>query len=435
MSLPVSAVSPRQTAGNAVRLLWPDGKSERVRLRSIGKSGGAGEVFTIEDRPAYVAKIYHATIRGAQLAQYTRKIEWMIRNKPDLPAIPAQYRGIVQLAWPVALVTSESRFAGFVMEKIDFDRTMELDYLLTRRQAADEGFEVDFGKLVTVCYNLASLIDCLHGKSIAVVDLKPINVKVYKSELYVSILDCDGFHIYSEGYVSEAPQVTPEYLAPEFHDRPVTHPHLQDRFALATIIFRLLNYGIHPFASIPAGRAAVPTELAGRIRQGLYPYGKVPRSDIRAAPASVHESFPDAIRELFDRSFAAGSGSRASAREWAAVLGAFASKSAGNMSRCAKGHLQFSGRPCPTCRRETIIQGHVERQKRFMTRLQTSPAKAITYVRRTLKGTHTSPFQAALAQVQLSTLQLTPVTLSIRNVVAIEILWSIGLLITYWWLR
>lgn len=70
-----------------------------------------------------------------------------------------------------------------------------------------------------------------------------------------------------------------------------------------------------------------------------------------------------------------------------------------------------------------------------MTRVQASPARAITYVKKTLKGTHTSPFQAALAQVQLNSVQLAPVTMSIRNVFSIEILWAVGLIITYWWLR
>ncbi len=389
----------------------------------------------IEDKPDYVAKIYHANIREAQLVQYGCKIRWMIRNRPDLPAIPSEYKGIVQLAWPVGLVIKESKFAGFVMEKIDFDRTMELDYLLTRRQAAGEGFEVDFGKLMTVCYNLACLINSLHSKRIAVVDLKPINLKVYKSELYVSILDCDGFHIYSDGFVSEAPQVTPEYLAPEFHDTAVTRPEAQDWFALATIIFRLLNYGIHPFAGIAASRYRCPAELSGRIKLGLYPYGKFPSSNVRAAPASVHECFPDSIRELFDRSFAPVTGGRPSAYEWATALSTFANKNTGYISSCTKGHLQFAGKTCPTCLREGIILGHVERRKRFLTRLQTSPARAVTYVKRTLRGTHPSPFQAALAQVQLNSLQLTPITKSIRNVISIEILWTVGLIITVWWLK
>ncbi len=418
-----------------VRLVWPDGRAESVRLRAIGKLGGAGEVFDIEGRPELVAKTYHDSIRPAQRLQYARKIRWMLRNRPDLPPVPPQYRGIVQLAWPVAQVMGVSHFAGFVMEKIDFARTMELDYLLTRRQAAQEGFEADFGKLVTICYNLASLIDSLHARRIAVVDLKPINLKVYKSELYVSILDCDGFHLFSDDFLAEAPQVTPEYLAPEFHDRAVTHPQSQDRFALATIIFRLLNFGIHPYAGVATGHAPFPSELAGRIRLGLYPYGRRGTRAVRAAPASVHECFPDAVRELFDRTFAMAPAARPSAQEWMTALAGFASRSAGGMSPCPQGHLQFDGTPCPTCRREGIIRGHAVRQKRVITRIQASPVRAMTYMRRTLQGTQSSPFQAALAQVQLGSVQLTPVTLSIRNALAVEITWAIGLLITYWWLK
>ncbi len=427
--------APKNSFSNTVRLIWPGGQSEHVHLTALGKSGGAGEVFAIENKPGYVAKLYHATTQQEQLAHYAEKIRWMIHNKPDLPEIPAEYDCIVQLAWPVAVVMTGSKFAGFVMEKIDFDRTLELDYLLTRRQAAEEGFEADFGKLVTVCYNLASLINCLHSKKIAVVDLKPINLKIYKSELYVSILDCDGFHIHSDNFISAAPQVTPEYLAPEFHDMAVTHPESQDWFALATIIFRLLNYGIHPYAGIAVKHFPYPTELAGRIKIGLYPYGKSPHKNVRVTPASVHECFPDSLRELFDRSFVASARNRASAYEWAAVLSNFANKSTGRMSKCKAGHLHFLGKPCPTCLREAVIQGHVERQKRFFTQVQATPARAFDYVKKTLKGTHTSPFQAALAQGQFTFVQMAPVQGSIRNEISIEILWTIGLIITYWWLK
>ncbi len=421
-------------ANIVVRLVWPGGKSENAELIPIGKSGGAGEVFNIAGKPGYVAKLYHATTKDTQLNHYARKIRWMMANKPSLPEIPAEYAGIVQLAWPVAMVMKGSKFAGFVMEKIDFERTMELDYLLTRRQAANEGFEVDFGKLVAVCYNLAALIDSLHSMKIAVVDLKPINLKVYKSELFVSILDCDGFHIYSDGFISEAPQVTPEYLAPEFHDKPVAHPEAQDRFALATIIFRLLNYGIHPYTGVAAGNFPYPQELAGRIKHGIYPYGRSRHKHVRAAPASIHECLPDSVRDLFDRSFTAFSSGRASAGEWAAVLREFASKTAGQMSVCEKGHLQFLGKSCPTCLREAILSGHVARQKRFITQIQASPARAMKYVKNTLQGTNISPFQAALAQQQYTFVPLAPVQGTIRNALSTEMLWIAGLLITYWWL-
>ena len=427
--------SARPPERSSALLLWSDGRSQTVHLRTIGKSGGAGEVYAIEDHPGWVAKVYHASARPEQLAHYARKIDWMIRHPPTLPALPPQYEGVVQLAWPQAVVQQGRRFAGFAMRKIDFERTLELDYLLTRRQAAQEGFAVDYGKLLTVCYNLAALIDCLHAGRIAIVDLKPINLKVYKDELFVSILDCDGFHIQAEDFVSDAPQVTPEYLAPELHDRPIARPQSQDAFALATIAFRLLNYGIHPYAGIAGGRRDYPSELAGRIRQGLYPYGQSALAGVRPAPASVHECFPPPLRALFDRAFTAAAGARPSAREWLAVLGVYAGRDSPAMGRCGQGHLQFAGLPCPTCRRAQLLRGHVVRQRRILTRIQATPGRAVSYLRKTLQGTHSSPFQAALAQAQLQTVQMAPVTLPLRQVLAIELVWALGLLITLWWAR
>jgi len=419
-----------------VELIWPGRRPERVTLNATGKSGGAGEIFSIDSKPGLVAKIYHAATLRAHLEQYRRKIQWMVDNKPALPQIPAEYPDVVQLAWPEALILRGSHFVGFAMQKIAFDRTLELDYLLNRRQSAQEGFDAHFGKLVAVSFNLASIIKCLHDKRIAIVDLKPMNVKVYKEELYVSILDCDGFHIDTDEFRADAPQVTPEYLAPEFQGKPVAHPEAQDRFALATIIFRLLNYGIHPFTGVSSLHNHYPPELAGRIQQGLYPYGRVPHRKVRKVPASVHEAFPDSLRELFDRAFASSGYRRPSAHEWAAALAVYASKQSGQMSPCDLGHLRFSGRPCPTCMREALVDGAAIRRRSFLARVQTAPARTLKYVKRTLRQSHSSPFQAALAQAQFALVQLTPpAPVSSRNAIAGEILWICGLLIAFWWAR
>jgi DNA-binding helix-hairpin-helix protein with protein kinase domain len=419
-----------------VQIVWPGRRSEQAALNSTGRSGGAGEIFSIDGLPGFVAKIYHAATSRAQLVQYRRKIQWMVENSPELPPVPPEYHNVVQLAWPEALILRQSRFVGFAMRKIDFDRTLELDYLLNRRQAAQEGFHTDYGKLMTVSCNLASLINCLHAKRIAIVDLKPMNVKIYKAELYVSILDCDGFHIATEEFRSDAPQVTPEYLAPEFQDRAVAHAEAQDRFALATIVFRLLNYGIHPFTGVAADRRGYPAELAGRIKHGLYPYGRIAHARVRKVPASVHEAFPDSLRELFDRAFACAGDGRPSAREWVDALSVYANKHGGLLSPCDRGHLQFSGRPCPTCMRDGLIRSADLRRRSFLAHVQTAPVRTLKYLQKTLRQTHSSPFQAALAQAHFAPVRLAPPTpISTRNAIALEILWITGLLITYWWVR
>ncbi|HLN49503.1 MAG TPA: hypothetical protein VK251_08320, partial [Steroidobacteraceae bacterium] len=128
-----------------VELIWAGGRSELVTLEATGKSGGAGEIFSIGSKPGFVAKIYHATTSQEHLARYRRKIQWMVDYQPALPQVPAEYQDIVQLAWPEALILRQSRFVGFAMRKIAFDRTLELDYLLNRRQSAQEGFDADYG--------------------------------------------------------------------------------------------------------------------------------------------------------------------------------------------------------------------------------------------------------------------------------------------------
>ncbi len=431
--------------GSTTSLVWPDGHSEKAKLIPTGKSGGAGEIFAIEKKTNYVAKIYHSVTTKEQLDKYSKKIRWMVNNKPTLAETPADYNAIVQLAWPVAQVMQDTRFAGFVMEKIDFSRTLELDYLLTRRQAEEEGVQVDFGKLMTVSYNLASIINSLHSKKIAVVDLKPMNLKVYKSELYVSILDCDGFCIYSDTFRSDAPQVTQEYLAPEFHGKAVNDPESQDWFALATIIFRLLNYGIHPYVGISESRLKYPNELAARIKLGLYPYGIVAHKGIRTAPASVHESFPDNLRTLFDRAFGWAPGGRPSAYEWASTLGEYANRNSDQMILCANGHIQFFGKSCPTCLREGIIRTHTLEQTRFRTKIRMAPQKTLRHMQKSFNRTHTSPFQATLAQqLQAPSINIAltqpsrpniPLHIAIMNEVSLEILWVLGMTIAFWWLK
>lgn len=412
---------------------WPDGRQQPLRLLALGKSGGAGEVFSLADDATLVAKLYHDSIAPEQLRQYERKIAWMMNHVPALPPAGDGAQRIVQLAWPLAQVLRNGRFAGFLMEKVDFDRTIELDYLLAHRQAEREGFAVDMGKLIAVCFNLASVVNSLHHGGIFVVDLKPVNIKVYKQALYVAILDCDGFQITHRDFQCDAPQVTPEYLAPECQRGAVTQPQAQDCFALATIIFRLLNFGIHPYSGVAAG-GGVPVELAARISEHLFAYGRTAHPKVRPVPASAHQCLPPVLREHFDRAFLADAGARPSAAQWVDTLRFFARRDAAALAPCPQGHLQFPPLPCPLCLRGRLLQGHALRRQRFLARMQRSPVRLARYVRNTLRGTQVSPFQAALAQAQWQPVQVQASVLPLRQAFSIEIAWLAGLVITIWWL-
>ncbi len=83
--------------------------------------------------------------------------------------------------------------------------------------------------------------------------------------------------------------------------------------------------------------------------------------------------------------------------------------------------------------RDALIDGAHIRRRSFLARVQTAPARTLRYMRRTLRQTHSSPFQAALAQQSFGIVQLAPATISTRGAIALEILWISGLLITFWW--
>lgn len=333
----------------------PGENSERVHLVDVLKSGGAGSVFAIKDDASRVIKIYHPETLTSEGTTYQEKIECMLGNVPNVSEISSDDGAIVQLAWPLASAyTIRGEFVGFAMPMVDIQSTTELEYVLTHKQAEKEGLPHHLGVGVSLAHNLAAVVSSIHALGHAIVDLKPVNLKFYKKEFYVAVLDCDGFYINVSGKTASAPQVTPDYLAPEFQNAPITRPEHQDMFALAVIIFKLLNFGIHPYAGVPINGAKIPSDLEEKIKTGLYPYGVVPHKKVSPAPASTHETFPTELRALFDRAFGGSPSDRPKATEWAGALKKFAEKSKGLLECCTHQHLHFKDMHCATCLREHL---------------------------------------------------------------------------------
>lgn len=379
-----------------LHLRRPGKKSEKVAFDQELKSGGAGTVYSVKDNPELVIKCYHSSVLDSEGEIYREKIECMLVNAPNVPAVQTKNGSVVQLAWPVASVyTLQGTFIGFAMPTIDFQRTTELEYALMEKQAKQHGLRHDLGARILLAHNLAGVVSSIHAQGHAIVDLKPINLKFYKEELFVAVLDCDGFFIKTPGKDAAAPQVTPEYLAPEFHGAIVKNPEHQDRFALAVIIFRLLNYNIHPFSGVPRQNENVPSEIDARIKGGLYPYGNILHKKVYPVQASVHEAFPQELRELFDRAFSSRPTLRPSSADWAAVLNKFADKNKKLLERCSREHLHFAGMPCLSCLREQIISkaGTANKSKQVQQKISRSilVPHAVTAPQPVMAKTHMQP--------------------------------------------
>jgi DNA-binding helix-hairpin-helix protein with protein kinase domain len=341
-----------KTSLDARRMPRGDRQGHRVRVgaRSMAlgasiKSGGAGTIYRLPDAPDQVAKIYHPHI---ERGEYAHKIEAMLELAPRLPAREFRGETVTQIAWPQDKIFDRgSRFIGFAMPLLDMGSTEELELMLQARQARAAGLNPTLGVKMTLAANLASVISSLHRQKHYLVDLKPVNLRFYRDSLYIALLDCDGFSVQGRSWRFPAEQFTPDYLAPEFQGRGVKpgKGREQDLFALAVIVFRLVNFGIHPFTGKPADDR-VPTDIPARIRGWLYAYGRQPHPQLAPSPVSAHEAMPRELRDLFDRAFA--STDRPSAAAWADALSVYARRDSGRIVVCSKddAHQHFAGQPC-----------------------------------------------------------------------------------------
>ncbi|MHA7683356.1 TonB family protein [Cupriavidus sp. PET2-C1] len=337
--------------------VWLD-RQRGLTLARLIKSGGAGSVFLLAEAPAQVAKLYHGHM---DLASYQRKIDAMLRLSPELPDQVENGKRYVQIAWPQSpLLDARGRFIGFAMPALDIQQTAELEEILQERQARAAGLPTGLGAKITLAANLSGVIAALHQQHHYVVDLKPVNLRFYRDSLYIAMLDCDGFSIQGESERFAAQQFTADYLAPELQGGGLTAAGepAQDRFALAVVIFQLLNFGIHPFSGRPAN-AQLPTDLPGRIRGRYYAYGLRAHKAISPNPVSGHAQMPPELRDMFDSAFAGPPDGRPAPAEWARVLREYALRSSQRLAVCTAdpSHQHFAGLACAACARSAMIAG------------------------------------------------------------------------------
>src|SRR5262249_20095276 len=157
----------------------------------------------------------------------------------------------VQIAWPSALLRDKGgSFVGFLMPEIDMKAATELENVLQKVSRRVRGIPELYGFRVILASNLAALMAELHRNGHYFIDMKPVNVRFYPGMWYLAILDTDGFSIQGTKRWT-AQQFSEEYIAPEAKGlAPGQLGIEQDLFALAVIVFRLLNNGVHPYQGV-----------------------------------------------------------------------------------------------------------------------------------------------------------------------------------------
>lgn len=338
--------------------------SQRISLNitDLLGSGAEGDVYKVESLGNCVAKIYRPPNIPPR-----EKLQAMLARPPESLCIKVSEKIFYMLAWPTHFIeNSHGELIGFLMPEIPFNHAVKLSKYSTRLQM-QRSLSPDDNSLprrVWICRNLAAVIAELHRQDHYVVDLKPENIYLFKDTGIVCLVDNDSFSIAAatpSGPRFPATVFSPEYIAPELlinrlSPQSVT-TNTQDNFALAIIIFQVLNNGIHPFQGIPKTQLKASDSewnIDICVEKGYYAYGLQPHAAIAPNPASTHEYWANSTRELFDRAFASHPNQRPTAEEWRNHL-EWLHGASGIFTRCIKKpddvkHIHFSGMPCPECK-------------------------------------------------------------------------------------
>jgi len=413
-----------------IELVDAQGRVERIPVGNKLASGGAGAVYLVSGDTSRVVKIYHAQTLQKEGHKYEHKIEAMLRQPPALPHLDHNGVRYVQISWPLAIARDAAthNFLGFSMPALDVSKTMEIQWVLTDALAAKKGLRSDLAIRITLARNMSGVLSALHAAGHYVVDLKPVNTRFYKDTHFMAFLDCDGFSIADGNNRINAPQFTADYLAPEFQStlRPNDNPEQQDRFALAVVLFQLLNNNLHPYSGVPQD-SSVPTDIKGSIQGNFYPYGQKPHPKVAPSPASTHECWPAKLRDMFDRAFSLQPSDRPSAKEWAQAFTDYADIRKKLLQQCSNDpkHIHFAGMPCALCGRNKVARKLAQ---------STTPASSYTQIPSNSPYTPTVPpnspntapsttgQQPTLSPVQLAATHKNKITVALELIAALILL-------------
>lgn len=284
-------------------------------LNPLGDGGGEGIVYKILSPSKYrnyCIKVYFTNKR----AEKKKKIEYLIKNRTMTPG------SMYQICWPTNMVYDGSEFCGHMMllaypnsynllkiKPSNFDKKKNIPQVLKDKYTRStlDGL-INRTKL---CVNIAIAIHEVHktGKYV-LVDLKPDNI-LFTADGKVSLVDFDSVQI-KDGRIRFSSTVgTAEYVPPEQYigTADVMKNVEWDYFSYAVLIYEIL-FGVHPFNGYFEGPYSQISDLADKIKKGLFVHGKNKRYLAVLPEKHPHQMFdalwPSSIQKLFIQTFEVG---------------------------------------------------------------------------------------------------------------------------------
>jgi serine/threonine protein kinase len=337
-------------------------KFELIKDEKIGE-GATALVYKVNYKnQTWAAKIF----KDGQKIN-AAKIQAMLEHQPDDLSINLDGKDFIQYTWVKYVIKNGvGKVVGFMMPYVDHDETYSLDTfydpVLSKRL---KPFELALTLRIQLAINLCELIENLHKNKNYFIDIKPQNIKVYKKNHKVVLLDCDGYSINNTNGAPlryEADLISTDYIAPEVtrdNLKPSSLGLQQDLYGLAVILFQLLNRGTHPFQGITTDKNITASTNDERAALGLYAYGLKENWKVKPRAQSVHNFLLDETRVLFDKSFETQN--RTTAQEWVdhfkEILSSKKLELCNKVDRSKKLekdliHIKFNGKECIGCKFE-----------------------------------------------------------------------------------
>lgn len=273
-------------------------KGKRVqsegRQITIGEQLGAGNeggVYRIQGSQSEVVKIFDEDTRDDK----AEKVKAMIANEPQDPTDERQ--GKRSIAWPEAVVENKSGvFIGYTMPEVDTDSGKHaFQYAV---QDLDWSTSSSRDRYNTAL-NLAIMVWTIHDQDHAIGDFNHKNILI--DDGYVTLIDCDGFHISGEQTTHPGRTFFSRYAPPEKRGKTLKSARRGDHFCLTIHIFQLLMEGQHPYRA--NGSAAATGNFRDMIQENAFPYADPEDDIVPPSDAPNYNQLPLLVREKFENTF------------------------------------------------------------------------------------------------------------------------------------
>jgi len=314
----------------------------------------------IEDNDSYV-RVFDSSVIDLK---HSKKLAAMVERKP----VFANFNNAnqVQLMWPTDMVFDEKGvYCGYVFDRINFKNYLPLNVFLTPVISSSKLQKYSYKDKIAVAYHFAALLSNLHQQSIYLIDLNPNHILIDVESLKPLIIACDELSIIDKSQARyAASHCNLLYYNPEDMKlfKPAERLGLdQDNYALAVLIFQIMNQGLHPYQGISRKALVWPKKLLRLIQEQQFICGIDARalsrdgaSQIRPLAWSIYDYFDDETKKLFVRAFSKTE-QRPSASEWQLHLNQYLSTNSAKLTQCKQTatHYHFLN-GCGLCEKNNI---------------------------------------------------------------------------------